>query len=35
MEFLKNNPPAKLDRSQVAQIKSSDGVKFIAQDLPG
>jgi len=32
MEFLKNNPPAKLARSQVAQIKSSDGVKFIAQD---
>jgi phosphomannomutase len=32
MEFLKNNPPSKLGRSQVAQIKSSDGVKFIAQD---
>lgn len=32
MEFLKSNPPAKLLRSPLADIKSYDGVKFIAQD---
>jgi phosphomannomutase len=32
MEFCKTNPPAKLLRSAVAEVKSYDGVKFIAQD---
>jgi phosphomannomutase len=32
MEFLKRNPPAKLLRSPVVDVKSYDGVKFIAQD---
>jgi len=32
MEFLKSNPPAKLLRSPITDIKSYDGVKFIAQD---
>jgi phosphomannomutase len=32
MEFLKRNPPAKLLRSPLAEIKSYDGVKFIARD---
>jgi len=32
MEFLKKNPPTKLLRSPLARIKSSDGVKFIAED---
>ena len=32
MEFLKNNPPARLLRSPLAEVKSADGVKFIAQD---
>jgi phosphomannomutase len=32
MEFLKQNPPAKLLRSPVVDVKSYDGVKFIAQD---
>jgi phosphomannomutase len=32
MEFCKNNPPAKLIKSQVAAVKSYDGVKFIAAD---
>jgi alpha-D-glucose phosphate-specific phosphoglucomutase len=32
MEFLQKNPPAKLGRSPVADIKSYDGVKFIAKD---
>jgi phosphomannomutase len=32
MEFCKNNPPAKLPRSPVVEIKSYDGVKFVAQD---
>jgi len=32
MEFLKKNPPPKLLRSPLAQVKSFDGVKFIAQD---
>ena len=32
MQFLKNNPPARLLRSPVVDVKSYDGVKFIAQD---
>ena len=32
MEFLKANPPAKLLRSPLADVKSYDGVKFVAQD---
>jgi phosphomannomutase len=32
MEFLKANPPAKLLRSLLAEVKTYDGVKFIAQD---
>ena len=32
MEFLAGNPPAKLLNSPVIEIKSFDGVKFIAQD---
>jgi len=32
MEYLKQNPPARLLRSPVAQVKSFDGVKFISQD---
>lgn len=32
MEFLKANPPAKLLRSPLAEVKSFDGVKFIAAD---
>jgi len=32
MEFLQTNPPAKLLRSPLANIKTFDGVKFIAQD---
>jgi phosphomannomutase len=32
MEFLKANPPAKLLRSPLADMKTFDGVKFIAQD---
>jgi len=32
MEFLQNNPPAKLLRSPLADMKTYDGVKFIAQD---
>jgi len=32
MDFLKQNPPAKLLRSPVAAIKSFDGVKYVAQD---
>jgi phosphomannomutase len=32
MEFLQKNPPAKLLRSPVADVKSYDGVKFIAKD---
>jgi phosphomannomutase len=32
MDFLQKNPPAKLLRSQLARVNSSDGVKFIAQD---
>jgi phosphoglucomutase len=32
MEFCKSNPPAKLLKSPLADVKSYDGVKFIAQD---
>jgi phosphomannomutase len=32
MEFLKANPPAKLLRSPLADMKTFDGVKFVAQD---
>ena len=32
MDFCKNNPPARLLRSAVADVKSYDGVKFVAQD---
>jgi phosphomannomutase len=32
MEFLKNNPPEKLLRSPLADMKTFDGVKFVAQD---
>ncbi len=32
MDFCAKNPPAKLLRSPLAEIKSYDGVKFIAQD---
>ena len=32
MEFLKNNPPDKLLRSPLADMKTFDGVKFIAAD---
>jgi len=32
MEFLKKNPPAKLLQSPLAELKSYDGVKFIAKD---
>jgi phosphomannomutase len=32
MEFLRKNPPAKLLRSPLADMKAFDGVKFIAED---
>jgi phosphomannomutase len=32
MEFLKTNPPAKLLRSPMAEMKTFDGVKYIAAD---
>jgi len=32
MEFLKSNPPTSLLRSPLDQVKSFDGVKFIARD---
>ncbi len=32
MEFLKTNPPAKLLRSPMAEVKTFDGVKFVAED---
>ena len=32
MEFLKKNPPARLLGSPLAEVKSYDGVKFIARD---
>jgi phosphomannomutase len=32
MDFLQRHPPAKLLRSPLAEVKSYDGVKFVAQD---
>jgi len=32
MEWLKNNPPAKLLRSPLASVQTFDGVKFVAAD---
>ncbi len=32
MDFLKNNPPGKLLRSPLVNMKTFDGVKFVAQD---
>ena len=32
MEFLQKNPPAKLLRSPLANMKTYDGVKFVAED---
>jgi len=32
MEFLRKNPPTRLLRSPLAEVKSYDGVKFIARD---
>ena len=32
MESLKKNPPAKLLRSPLVDVKSYDGVKYVAQD---
>jgi phosphomannomutase len=32
MEFLKSNPPSKLLRSPLAEVKSYDGVKLVARD---
>jgi len=32
MEFCKANPPAKLLRSPLVEVKAFDGVKFVAQD---
>lgn len=32
MEFLKSKPPSKLLRSPLAEVKSADGVKFVAED---
>jgi phosphomannomutase len=32
MGYLKQNPPAKLLRSPLSEVKSYDGVKFVAQD---
>jgi phosphomannomutase len=32
MEFLQKNPPARLLRSPLAEIKAFDGVKFVAED---
>ena len=32
MEFLQKNPPTKLLRSPLAEVKTYDGVKFVAQD---
>jgi phosphomannomutase len=32
MDYLKNNPPAKLLRSPLAGMKTFDGVKFVAAD---
>ncbi|HEY3760161.1 MAG TPA: phosphoglucomutase/phosphomannomutase family protein [Verrucomicrobiae bacterium] len=32
MEFLQKNPPSKLLKSPMAEVKTFDGVKFVAQD---
>jgi phosphomannomutase len=32
MDFCKNNPPARLLKSPLAEVKSYDGVKFVAAD---
>ena len=32
MELLQNSPPAKLLRSPLAEVKTYDGVKFVAED---
>jgi phosphomannomutase len=32
MEFCKNNPPEKLLKSPLADVKTYDGVKFVAED---
>ena len=32
MEFLQKNPPSRLLRSPLADVKTYDGVKFVAQD---
>jgi phosphomannomutase len=32
MDFLKQNPPVRLLRSPLADVKTYDGVKFIARD---
>ncbi len=32
LEYCKNHPPSKLLRSPLAEVKSYDGVKFVAQD---
>jgi len=32
MEFCAKNPPAKLLHSPMAQVKTSDGVKYVAED---
>jgi phosphomannomutase len=32
MEFLKQNPPPRLQRSPVVEVKTFDGVKFVARD---
>ena len=32
MEYLKKNPPAKLLRSPLAEVKTYDGVKFVSED---
>jgi phosphomannomutase len=32
MDYLKQNPPARLLRSPVTDVKSFDGVKFVSQD---
>jgi phosphomannomutase len=32
MEFLENNPPNRLLRSPVTDVRTYDGVKFIAED---
>lgn len=32
MDFCKNNPPSKLGKSPLKEVKSYDGVKFVAED---